>query len=41
LPASPAPEEENKILGLTRSLPDARAGRALHAFWKKINGVDE
>jgi hypothetical protein len=40
LSASPAPEEENRILGLTRSLPDAKAGRALHAFWKKINGLD-
>jgi len=43
-PPGPAPdikEKEEHILKLTQTLPDARAGRALYAFWKKIQGIEE
>jgi len=33
--------DEQNFLKLTNTLPDARVGRALHAFWKKINGIEE
>ena len=40
-PALDGEANKEHIVNLTKSLPDARAGKALYTFWKKVHGIDE